>query len=371
MATAPMNETLQQLRRTVSPPEGARLSDGELLENFVMGRDDAAFGALVHRHGPTVWGVCRRILSCHQDVEDAFQATFLVLVRKAASVVPREMVANWLYGVAHRTALNARATAARMRTRERQVRAMPDAVADEHNLWDDLQPFLDHELNRLPNRYRAAIVLCDLEGKTRREVAQQFGVSEGTLSGWLTRARALLAKRLARHGVGVTGGALALVLSRNVMSAVPSSTLTSTLHAARLWAAGRAAASGVISTKVTALAERVLRSMLLAKLRILPAVLLLGAAAGLGGIGFIYHAYAGTAVEASISLANIPKCLREGRRPDGEVSRKLGCLPTCFFVPTIRRVQRATDWTQQLDRSPHLAFALARYRAEHAYYPET
>ena len=101
MTTSPMTEFLRQLRGTALLPDGAGMTDGELLEGFVTRRDEAAFAALVQRHGPMVWGVCRRVVPRHQDAEDAFQATFLVLVRKAASVIPREMVANWLYGVAH------------------------------------------------------------------------------------------------------------------------------------------------------------------------------------------------------------------------------------------------------------------------------
>src|SRR5262245_42904641 len=112
MATSQMSEVLQQLRRAVLLRDGAGLTDGQLLEGYLSRRDEAALAALVRRHGPMVWGVCRRVLRNHHDAEDAFQATFLVLVRKAAAVVPREMVANWLYGVAHRTALKARATTA-------------------------------------------------------------------------------------------------------------------------------------------------------------------------------------------------------------------------------------------------------------------
>jgi len=219
MATSPMSTVFQHLRTTELLSDGARMTDGDLLERFVAGRDDAAFAALVRRHGAMVWGVCRRVLAGHQDAEDAFQATFLVLVRKAASVVPREMVGNWLYGVAHQTALNARANEARRRTRERQVTQMPEPADREQDLWRDLQPVLDQELSRLPNRYRTAIALCDLGGKTRKEVAQQLGVPEGTLSGWLTRGRAMLAKRLARHGLAMSAAALAAALSQNVLSA--------------------------------------------------------------------------------------------------------------------------------------------------------
>src|SRR5262245_2127529 len=121
---------INQLSRVIHtlrlPPEGGGLSDGQLLESYVSSRAEAAFAALVHRHGPMVWGVCRRLLHSHQDAEDAFQATFLVLVRKAASVAPKDMVANWLYGMAHQTALKARATTAKRRGREKQVMAMPE-----------------------------------------------------------------------------------------------------------------------------------------------------------------------------------------------------------------------------------------------------
>src|SRR5437764_5410053 len=121
MATKQLSRVVQTLRNAAFPGEADSRSDAQLLETYVRGREEAAFAALVHRHGPMVWGVCRRVLASHQDTEDAFQATFLVLVRKAASVVPRHMIANWLYGVAHQTALKARATAARRHTREKQV----------------------------------------------------------------------------------------------------------------------------------------------------------------------------------------------------------------------------------------------------------
>src|SRR2546423_4075750 len=117
MATRPMSEVLRRLRGAPGPGEP---TDGQLLEHFIARREEAAFAALVRRHGPMVWGVCRRVVGSHHDAEDAFQATFLVLVRRAAAVVPRELVANWLYGVAHQTALKARATAAKQRGREKQ-----------------------------------------------------------------------------------------------------------------------------------------------------------------------------------------------------------------------------------------------------------
>jgi RNA polymerase sigma factor (sigma-70 family) len=286
------------------------MTDGELLECFISGRDDGAFADLVRRHAAMVWGVCRRVLSCHQDAEDAFQSTFLVLVRKAASVTPRHMVANWLYGVAHQTALNARASAARRQARERQVTEMTEPASPEQNLWLDLQPILDQELSRLPARYRSAIVLCDLEGKTRKEAARQFGVPEGTLSGWLTRGRAMLARRLARHGLAVTGGALAAVLSQSAPAAgVPFSAVSATIQAASRWAAGQAA-SGVISTQVAALTEGVLKTMLLKKLKLATVVFLLVCAASVGAGGLIHRAHAAQATAAEQAADDRPKTPR-------------------------------------------------------------
>jgi RNA polymerase sigma factor (sigma-70 family) len=301
MASSPMSEILQHLHRTVLPPDGAGLSDGELLQAFVTRRDDAAFAALVRRHGPMVWGVCRRVVPGHQDAEDAFQATFLVLVRKAASVVPREMVANWLYGVAHQTARNARASAARRSARERQVTQMPEPATPEREVWRDLQGVLDQELSRLPDKYRVAIVLCDLEGKTRKDVAGQLGVPEGTLSGRLTRGRAILARRLARHGLGVSGAALAAVLSQNAAAAaVPAGALSSTINAASLLAAGHAAAAGALSAQVVALADGVVRTMLVTKLKIVTAVVLVLSAAGLGATGLLYRAHPGEPMDQPV-----------------------------------------------------------------------
>jgi RNA polymerase sigma factor (sigma-70 family) len=265
---------IDHLRRTVLR-EAAGLGDAELLGRFLEGRDEAALAALVRRHGPMVWGVCRRLLG-HHDAEDAFQATFLVLVKKAAAVVPRELVGNFLYGVAHQTALQARRTAARRRAREVQVTVMPEPEAVPPDQWPDVKPLLDQELGRLPDIYRTVVVLCDLEGRTRKEVARQLGVPPGTVAGRLARARALLAKRLTERGVTLSAGVLAAVLAQNVASAaVPNAVVSSTIQAARLLAAGRAAAGGAISGKVAALTEGVMKAMLFRKLRAALAVVLL------------------------------------------------------------------------------------------------
>jgi RNA polymerase sigma factor (sigma-70 family) len=272
MPTSSMNSVIEHLRRAVLG-DGAGLADGELLGVFIERHDEAAFSALVKRHSPMIWGVCRRLLS-HDDAEDAFQATFLVLVRKAASIMPREMVGNWLYGVAHQTALQARRAAARRMAREVQVTLMPDPEAVQQDQWPDVQPLLDQELSHLPDIYRAVIVLCDLEGRTRKEVARQLKVPEGTVGGRLARARAMLAKRLTQRGVALSGGALAAVLSEQAASAgAPNSVVVSTIKAATLFAAGKAAATGALSVKVVALTEGVLKAMMFTKLKTALAVL--------------------------------------------------------------------------------------------------
>ena len=289
MATSQMNEVLQHLRKAMLW-DGAGLTDGQLLAGYVSGRDEAALAALVRRHGPMVWGVCRRVLGNWHDAEDAFQATFLVLVRKAASIASRELLAGWLYGVAHQTALNARTTTARRRVRERQVTQMPEASSQGSGVrdqeWHELQARLDQELSRLPDKYRLPILLCDLEGRTRQEAARQLGCPPGTVAGRLARARVMLAQRLARRGLAVSGGALAALLSQHAASAsVPAALVGSTITAARLFAAGQATALGVNSTKAVALAEGVLKAMLLTKLKMGAALLLALAAVSLGALG--------------------------------------------------------------------------------------
>jgi RNA polymerase sigma factor (sigma-70 family) len=274
MPTVHQRGALDRLRRAALLHLAADVTDGQLLERYVSHREEGAFEALVRRHGPMVLGVCRRLLPNPHDAEDAFQATFLVLVRKAASIVPRDRIAGWLYGVAYHAALKARSTAARRRTKERQVRHMPEPVTLTEGLWHDLVPLLDRELSLLPDRYRLPVVLCDLEGKTRKEAARQLGWPEGTVAGRLARGRALLARRLTRHGLPLSGAVLAVVLSQSAASAaVPWSLVHATLEAAALTAAGKAAA-GTISAPVVALTEGVLKVMMLNKLKMMTAVVL-------------------------------------------------------------------------------------------------
>lgn len=276
-----MNRLIDHLRRPV--PDEAGQTDGQLLDLFVRDQDGAALAALVRRHAPMVWGVCRRVLSAHHDAEDAFQATFLVLVRKAEAVPRPELVGNWLYGVARQTAVRMRALAARRAVRERQVAVMPEpATADEY-LWNDLRPVLDDELCRLPEKYRALLVLCDLEERTRADVARLLAIPEGTVASRLAAARAMLAKRLARRGLVVSGTLLGAVLaSRTTAEAVAAGVGSITSRTAALLEAGTGTAAA-ISPTVAELIRGVTGAMRLSKIKAVTAVLL-AAGLALGGI---------------------------------------------------------------------------------------
>jgi RNA polymerase sigma factor (sigma-70 family) len=257
---------IRHLRSAARQHEAAQAGDAELLERFIAHRDQGAFELLVRRHGPMVLGVCKRVLGNETDAEDAFQATFLVLVRKATAIRPRTQVGNWLHGVAHKTALKARAMASRRRVKERDAGAARGRNATDH-AREALLEILDGELGALPEKYRAPIILCDLEGLSYREAAARLRCPQGTLSGRLTRARALLARRVARHGAPVTAAALAALLARDASASVPPSLTAWATQAGATFAAGKTLSEGVVSSKVSSLAEGVLKMLLLSKLR--------------------------------------------------------------------------------------------------------
>jgi RNA polymerase sigma factor (sigma-70 family) len=287
MGTERTDSVIRHLRRVVLFCDRTDLSDGQLLERFLAGREEAAFEALVRRHGPMVLGVCRRILGNLHDAEDAFQVTFLVLARRSAAVRPRDMVANWLYGVAYRTALKARVACARRRKYEGQMRAMSRPTFAESPDLQDLRPLLDQELERLPGEYRSAVVLCDLEGRTKREAARQLNVLEGTLSSRLARGRALLRTRLVRRGVEPSAGCLTAALAHQTASAAPRASLVaSTIKAGLFAAAGQTAASGLISANAATLMEGMVKAMIWDRLKtpmaVLVATSLIGLSAGFG-----------------------------------------------------------------------------------------
>jgi len=312
-----MNVAVRDLQTLFIVGATGVLSDGELLDRFVARREEAIFEAITHRHGPMVWGVCRRVLRDHHDAEDAFQATFLVLSRKASSVMPREKLGNWLYGVAYQTAMKARSRRAKRRVRESQASDMPEPMVVPHDLRDALAESLDRELTRLPEKYRIPIVLCDLEGRTHKEAASQLGWPIGTVSGRLSRARGLLAKRLSRPGMKLSVGSLAVLLAQDAASACMTAKLIApTAQAASLVAAGRAVTAGVVSAEVVTLMEGVLKTMLVSKIKIVMVALMTVAVVG-GGTGLAWMA---SRVSAAQEPLNQRKDEGQSDRPPGTAS---------------------------------------------------
>jgi RNA polymerase sigma factor (sigma-70 family) len=236
-------------------------TDGRLLGRFVGTRDEAAFRELVCRLGPMVLGVCRRVAEDHHAAEDAFQAAFLVLARRAADVVPREAVRGWVHGVAVRTAQKACTMSARRRAREFSVPEVPDRAAAEPDAADpDALRVLDEEVGRLPDHLRAAVALCELEGVSRRDAAARLGIPEGTLSSRLAKARAVLARRLRGRGVALTAAGLGAALGRPASAVVPRRLLDRT--------AAISTSHGPVPPPVAALTNGVFQTMFLHKLKL-------------------------------------------------------------------------------------------------------
>jgi RNA polymerase sigma factor (sigma-70 family) len=270
MATTQAGAILGHIRKLVAAPYAVTVADRELLHQFATQGSEAAFEELVRRHGAMVLWVCRRQLHHQQDAEDVFQATFLTLARKAGSIRKQESVGCWLHGVAHRLALRAETAAARRRAHERRVadRPAPDPVAEIS--LREAEAMLDEELTRLPEKYRAPLLLCYLESATRDEAAQQLGWSVATLKRRLERGRELLRHRLVRRGLTLSSALLATTLSQGSAQA----TVPAGLAAATVYAAGKGMATGPISSEVVALVEGYTKTLLVAQLKSIGALLL-------------------------------------------------------------------------------------------------
>ena len=313
---------LPHLRRLVRSWTAGDLTDGQLLERFRSRRDPEAFAALVRRHGAMVLGVCRRVLNNAHDAEDAFQATFLVLVRKARSIAKQEAVGSWLYGVAYRVAHKARAGAVRRCRHERQAATLAARSSEGEEAGEGLRLVLDAEVSRLPEKYRQPIVLCYFEGRTYAEAARLLGWPAGTVAARLARARKVLRNRLARRGLALTSGAAAAWWTEGEASASVLPLLTdATVQAALQLAAGRGAVG--VSTHVVALTEGVIRAMLLQKLKTLAGVML-AVILLCGGAGALYR-FGGPAPAAAAD-GPIPAAEDIGK-PQAPVADVLGQAP--------------------------------------------
>jgi RNA polymerase sigma-70 factor (ECF subfamily) len=269
-------------------------TDAQLLRRFAARRDQEAFARLVERHGPLVLGVCRRVLGTVQDAEDAFQATFLVLARRAASIRDPELLGNWLYGVASRIARKARAAVQKRQMHEKPSPLLPSLVAPTATADPDLGPVLDEELSRLPEKYRAAVVLCYLQGKTNEEAARLLRWPTGTVKGRLARARDLLRDRLARRGLQASALLLATYLAEAKARAasVSPALAEATARAGVSFAGGATAVSGA-SPAAVRLAEAALHTLRVARPLAVTLALLLMILAMLGGTAAAGAAFLG------------------------------------------------------------------------------
>jgi RNA polymerase sigma factor (sigma-70 family) len=293
MAKQPLNGVLQHIRKMAAVQTYREFSDCDLLERFVAARDEAAFTALIDRHGPMVLGVCRRALPNFHDAEDACQATFLVLARTAASVRKKTSLSSWLHGVAFRVAAKLKRGHARRKSREYGADAPAPRDPAAEVSWREVQAILDEELQRLPERYRAPVILCYLECMTRDEAAKQLGLLPTTLYGRLERARDMLRTCLTKRGLTLSAAISAAAVGEGAVQAALAPTfVVSSTKAAMLLAAGQAITDGVVASNVVGLTEGVLKTMLFTKLKTATAVLLVFAAL-CGGIGLMCQTQAG------------------------------------------------------------------------------
>jgi RNA polymerase sigma factor (sigma-70 family) len=269
------------------------LGDADLLQRFRSTSDAVAFEAIVRRHGPMVLGVCQRLLRNPADADDAFQATFAILIRRAGSLTRPERLAGWLSQVAYRTAKRARAVRQRRTSTQTALPEIPVESPVAEIVWRELRHIFDEEVNRLPDKLRLPVVMCFLEGQTKRAAARSLGWPEGTFSCRLQQARELLQSRLSRRGVTLSAGALALALFEGTASAAVSPALvSSTVQSVSLIAAGSA-----LTGPVAALTQGVLQSMVVTKMKIVAAVILTVGMLG-GGTGWVVRNGSGDATSA-------------------------------------------------------------------------
>jgi RNA polymerase sigma factor (sigma-70 family) len=292
MAEAHPNPFLDHIRHLIGSVPAAALTDGQLLERFLTGGDEEAVAVLVRRYARLVFGVCRRVLYNDHAAEDAFQATFLVLMRKAPSLDRDKPLGSWLYTVAYRLALRARANAARRKRCEEQAARIRPPADDMTPRPNDLIVVLEEELQRLPERHRVALVLCYLDGKTNNQAAEILGCPQGSMAARLARARERLRESLARRGFVAPAATLVAALTAAASQAAVSLPLLENTVRAALWFAREdAGIAGFVSTQAVALAKGAVRTMFLNRLKLVGVLVLAAVTLGTGAAMLLHAAY--------------------------------------------------------------------------------
>jgi RNA polymerase sigma factor (sigma-70 family) len=315
MPNPPLQAAALHIRRLAAAHRIKEQTDGHLLRAFLADNDQLAFTELMRRHGPMVLAVCRRVLHHAQDAEDAFQATFLLLARQARSIRRTESLAGWLHGVASRMATNARRAASRRRKYEDQAPSTPPPNPAWSAAWREVQAILDEEIDRLPQTYRQAFVLCCLENRSCAEAARQLGQKEGTVWSRVSRARKLLQERLAKRGVSLAAVLGAAALSGNTaLSATPPALIATTVKAAALLAA-HGLASGLVSPGVAVLMAGAKNAMALPKLKTVILLLLTTLAVGVAGAARLAQRKAATPSAAAGPQAVPPPARAQEPQP--------------------------------------------------------
>jgi RNA polymerase sigma factor (sigma-70 family) len=333
MPAANFHSALLYLRRLATPAAGVAACDAELLGQFVQRRDESAFAALVHRHGPGVLGVCRRILANEADAEDAFQAVFMVLARRAVAIGRRESVGSFLYGVAVRIALRARADRTSRRRHERQAIVPTPADPTPEAVWNELRPILDEEVSRLPAKFREPLRLCYFDGRSYDEVARELRCSRGTVASRLSRAREQLRKRLAARGVAPGAALLTTVLAAHaVPAAVPGPLLAAVLRTAGVVGA----TAGVVAPRVRKWAEAAMRPAASGRLQVVLAFLVATVAPEAAGFA-VLGGPGDAAPPQSMAEEAPPAQVPTKGNPTWQLSARLGSLGwpkgSCQFAP--------------------------------------
>jgi RNA polymerase sigma factor (sigma-70 family) len=348
MAHGPLNNMVRHIRRIIGLP--GDVTDRALLARFAQHRDESAFRALVERHGPLVLGVCRRLLNNEHDAEDAFQATFLLLARKAGSVRWHESVGNWLYEAAYRIAAKARVQGARRGKHERQAATMLPTTSSPAPAWNELRGVLDEELARMPEKFRMPLLLCYLHGKTRDEAAEQLGWTLDTVKGRLERGREMLRRRLEQRGLALSAALLPGLLGQEGVAAMPAVLATITVESA---------ITGDTAARVAVLLKGAMQAMFWTKVKRAALVLTLGVlASGAGTWALLASAdgkdsgpsgkTAETKATAAMEPVNAEKVPAWGEPRDG---LRVGLAPNQMRIAPGEKEITLTVWYENIGKA--------------------